>query len=40
MPIVSRRDFLERSAALAAAGFVPRLPDALYDTPSPVTDAR
>ncbi|MCA0375161.1 MAG: N(4)-(beta-N-acetylglucosaminyl)-L-asparaginase [Gemmatimonadetes bacterium] len=39
MPIVSRRDFLERSAALAAAGFVPRLPDALYDTPSPVTDA-
>ncbi len=24
---VSRRDFLERSAALAAAGFVPRLPD-------------
>lgn len=26
MPL-SRRDFLERSAALAAAGFVPRLPD-------------
>ena len=33
---VSRRDFLERSAALAAAGFVPRLPDAdLFSSASP-----
>jgi N4-(beta-N-acetylglucosaminyl)-L-asparaginase len=29
----SRRDFLERSAALAAAGFVPRLPDAFGQAP-------
>ena len=38
---VSRRDFLERSAALAAAGFVPRLPEdfgeALGQTAGPAT---
>lgn len=37
---VSRRDFLERSAALAAAGFVPRLPEDWWSTataPAPGT---
>jgi N4-(beta-N-acetylglucosaminyl)-L-asparaginase len=38
---LSRRDFLERSAALAAAGFVPRLPEdfgqALSQTAGPAT---
>ena len=32
---ISRRDFLERSALLSAAGFVPRVPDAWADVGSP-----
>lgn len=36
---VSRRDFLERSAALAAAGFLPRLPDEVLDVGPELLDA-
>ena len=34
---LSRREFLERSAALSAAGFMPRLPDAWPVAPEPLS---
>jgi N4-(beta-N-acetylglucosaminyl)-L-asparaginase len=38
---LSRRDFLERSAAVAAAGFVPRLPSSdLFADPTPTPSVR